>query len=182
MELALVVMAPLSGDGRERSHAAVARRTLNAGYVVETIDLVTEAVTPAMSRSERVHYETATPILDPLLETHAALVARTKVMVFVFPTEWWTPPPVLQAWLERTFVPGVAFRLDERNRLRPNLSALRAIVGITTHRRPEVLADGGDGARRILLRTMRLNAPRRVRTEWITEPDESGIERLLSKL
>ena len=177
-----MVTAPLSDDGRERSHAAVARRTLSASYVVETVDLVAEAVTPAMSRSERLHYETATPILDPLLETHADLVARAEVMVFVFPTAWWTPPPVLQAWLERTFVPGVAFRLDERNRLRPNLSSLRAIVGITTHRRPGVLADGGDGARRILLRTMRLNAPRRVRTEWLTDPDEAGIEHLLGKL
>lgn len=182
MELALVVMAPLSDDGRERSHAAVARRALNASYVVETIDLDAESVTPAMSRSERVHYETPTPILDPLIETHAALVVRAKVMVFVFPTAWWTPPPLLQAWLERTFVPGVAFRLDERNRLRPNLSSLRAIVGITTHRRPEVIADGGDGSRRILLRTMRLNAPRRVRTEWMIEPDEVAIERLLGKL
>lgn len=177
-----MVTAPLSDDGRERFHAAVARRSLSASYVVETIDLVTEAVTPAMSRSERLHYETATPILDPLLETHAEMVARAEVMVFVFPTAWWTPPPVLQAWLERTFVPGVAFRLDERNRLRPNLSSLRAIVGITTRRRPAVLADGGDGARRILLRTMRLNAPRRVRTEWLTDPDETEIEGLVRKL
>lgn len=182
MELALVVVAALSADDRERHHASVARRALRSSHVVETIDLVAEGVTPAMSRAERLRYETDGPIIDPLIEAHATLVTRAEVMVFVFPTAWWTPPQVMQAWLERTFVPGVAFVLDDRNRIRPNLSSLRAIVGITTQSRPNVLADGGDGARRILLRTMRLNAPRRVRTEWLVDAADTKIEQTLGKL
>ncbi|MDX1448439.1 MAG: NAD(P)H-dependent oxidoreductase [Acidimicrobiia bacterium] len=180
MELALVIVAA-SEDGPEHHRAGVARRALAASHVVDTIDLVAEEVTPAMSRSERLHYETSTPLLDQTIETHADLVSRAATLVFVFPTVWWTPPPVLQAWLERTFVPGVAFQLDERHRLRPNLHALRAIVGITSHYHPEVMADGGDGARRILLRTMRLNAPRRIRTGWLVDPDDAQIDAELGK-
>lgn len=182
MELALLVVAPLSEDGREVAHARVARRALAARYVVETIDLVAEGVTPAMSRSERIHYESPDPILDPAITAYAELVGRAAIMTFVFPTRWWSPPPILKAWMERVLVPGVAFVLDDRHRVRPNLRNLRAIVGVTTREHPEAIADGGDGARRMLLRTMRLNVPRRVRTEWLVEPDEPTIATRIGRL
>ena len=95
-------------------------------------------------------------------------------------------PSWLQAskppWIERTFVPTVAFVLDARNRVRPNLRTLRAIAGVTTHAHPDVIADGGDGARRMLLRTLRLNAPRRVRTEWLLDPDSAQIADRIGRL
>jgi putative NADPH-quinone reductase len=182
VDLALVVIAPLSADERELRHAAAVRQALQPSMVVETIDLVTEGVTPAMSRTERLRYHSDTPVVDPQIETHADLVARASLMAFVFPTEWWSPPPVLKAWIERTFVPGIAFVLDEQNRVRPHLTELRTIVGVTTRRRPELIANGGDGARRLLLRTMRLNVPRRVRSEWLIDPDEATITARVGRL
>lgn len=182
MDLALVVVAPLSEDGRELAHAHTVRRVLRSRRIVETIDLVSEGVVPAMSRTERLLYETSSPIVDPIIEVHAELVARAEMMVFVFPTRWWSPPPVVKAWMERTFVPGVAFVLDSRNRVRPNLRQLRVVAGITTQQHPEAIAEGGDGARRMLLRTMRLNAPRRVRTEWLIDPTETEITERIGRL
>lgn len=182
MDLALLAVAPLSEDGRELSHAKAARRALSSKYVVETIDLVAEGVTPAMSRSERIHYESSEPIIDPTLATHADLVTRARVLAFVFPTSWWAPPPVVKAWMERVLVPGVAFVLDDHNRVRPKLRDLRAIVGITTHERPELIAGGGDGARRMLLRTMRVNVPRRVRTVWLVDPTDDTIADRIGRL
>lgn len=182
MDLALLVMAPTSPDGRELHHAQTARLSLRHNFIVETIDLMAENVTPAMSRTERLRYQSGDPVVDPAIGVHTELVARADAMVFVFPTRWWTPPPVLKAWIERVFLPDVAFVLDDRHRVRPNLRQLRAVVGITTHSHPEVIAGGGDGARRMLLRTMRLNAPRRVRTDWLVDPDDSAIARRMSRL
>lgn len=182
MDLALVVVAPLSPDGREIRHAQIVRRVLGKSRVVETIDLVAEGVTPAMSRTERLRYETDEPIVDSVIAGHAALVVRAETMVFVFPTQWWSAPPVLKAWMERTFVPGVAFTLDSKRRVRPSLGQLRALAGVTTHERPDAIAEGGDGARRMLLRTMRLNAPRRVRNEWLVDADEATIEARIGSL
>lgn len=182
MDLALVVVAPLTSDGRELEHAQTVRHALREKRIVETIDLVKEGVVPAMSRTERLRYETGDPIVDPAIAVHADLVTRAEVIVFVFPTRWWSPPPVLKAWLERTFVPNVAFVLDARNRVRPNLRNLRAIAGVTTHAHPEVIADGGDGARRMLLRSLRLNVPRRVRTEWLVDPDRDHITDKIGRL
>ena len=182
MDLALVVVAPLSADGRELEHAQTVRHALRENRIVETVDLVSEGVVPAMSRTERLRYERGEPIVDPMIAVHADLVARAEVIVFVFPTRWWCPPPELKAWIERTFVPNVAFVLDERNRVRPNLRNLRAIAGVTTHAHPDVIADGGDGARRMLLRTLRLNAPRRVRTEWLLDPANAQITDRIARL
>lgn len=182
MDLALVVVAPVSPDGRELEHARLIRHALADARLVETIDLVAERVVPAMSRTERLRYETAEPIVDPLISSHAELVARAAALVFVFPTKWWAPPPILTAWIERTFVPTIAFVLDDQNRVRPNLRHLRAVAGVTTHAHPRVIADGGDGARRVLLRSLRLNAPRRVRTEWLVDPDPATLRRRMSRL
>ena len=177
----MLVVAPTSPDGRELQHAQAARLALRPNFIVETIDLVAENVTPAMSRTERLRYQSGDPVVDPAIGVHTELVARADAMVFVFPTRWWTPPPVLKAWIERVFVPDVAFVLDD-HRVRPNLRQLRAVVGITTHAHPEVIGHGGDGARRMLLRTMRLNAPRRVRTDWLVDPDDAVISKRLSRL
>jgi NAD(P)H dehydrogenase (quinone) len=182
VDLALLVVAPLSSDERELRHAQAARQALAPRHVVETIDVVAEGITPAMSRTERLHYETAAPIVDAHLEIHAGMVRRANVMVFVFPTRWWTPPQVLEAWIERVFVPDVAFVLDERRRVRPHLTELRAVAGVTSHHHPDAIARAGDGARRMLIRTMRLNAPRRVRTEWLVDPAEDEIERKIGAL
>lgn len=182
MDLAVIVVAPLSPDGRELHHAHTVRRTLAPRHIVETIDLVAEGTVPAMSRAERFLYESPDPIVDPLVAAHAGMVARANKMVFVFPTGWWMPPPVLKAWIERVFVPGVAFVLDSKNKVRPNLRELRAVAGVTTHARPDAIDRGGDGARRLLLRSVRLNAPRRVRTAWLVDPDDATITHRIGRL
>jgi NAD(P)H dehydrogenase (quinone) len=182
VDLAVVVVAPLSPDGRELTRARVVVGALRDRYVVEPIDLVAEDFTAAMSRTERLRYDGPDPIVSPDVETHAGLVRRASILAFVFPTPWWGPPPVLKAWLERVFVPGVAFELDEQSRLRPRLHSLRAVAGVTTHRRPEAIRDAGDGARRMLLRTMRLNAPRRVRTGWMVDPTDEMLARWFARL
>lgn len=182
MDRALVVVAATSADLRERAHGASVEAALQERYEVTIIDLVAEGITPAMSRTERAAYHTDDPIQDPTLAGHARLVMGAAALVFVFPTEWWTPPAVLQAWVERVFVPGVSFVLDRRHRVAPNLTRLTALGGVTTHRRPEAIARGGDGARRMLVRTIRLNAPRRVRTAWVTDPKRDVILARIGRL
>lgn len=178
VSLAVVVVAPLSPDGRELTHANTIRATLERRHEVATIELTD--VTP-MSRSERLAYETPSPILDLTVAAHAEVISMAEVLVFVFPVRWWTPPPAMTAWLERVFVPGVAFVLHG-GRVRPNLGRLRAIAGVVTHSRPDAAAAVGDGARRMVLRTLRLNAPGRVRTAWFVDPERTALERGMRSL
>lgn len=166
---ALIVLAAALDDDRHRSAAAAAVEALSARYRVEVIDLVASGFAPAMSAAERRAYHEAEPILDPEVRRYADLIVESTVLVFVYPTAWWSPPPVLKAWLERVLVPGVGFVFDDRNHVRPNLRNLRAIVGVTSYSQPRRLRRaGGDGGRHMLHRALRLNVPRRVRRLWIT--------------
>jgi NAD(P)H dehydrogenase (quinone) len=91
------------------------------------------------------------------------------VFVFVYPTTLTTVPALLRGWLERVFVPGVAFVLDERtNKVRPGLTGVRRIIGIATYEdsRWSVLRERDNG-RRMLLRALRLNTGIRTRTGWV---------------
>lgn len=181
MESALVVVAS-SPDGEERHHASVAEGLLSTRYEVTVLDLVRLGVATAMTATERRAYHSDQPIVDPLIADHARRVADATAILFVFPTAWWTPPPVLKAWVERTFVPGVSFVIDDRSRLAPALTRLRAVGGITRQERPGEIRRGGDGARRMLLRTLRLNARGRVRTAWVVDPTDDAIRRGLGRM
>ena len=133
-----------------------------------TLDLYALGFAPAMTPAEREAYDTDQPLIDPLAAEHARLVQRAQMLVFVYPTWWSGPPAILRGWLERVFVPGIAFRFDARGKVRPALTNVREIVGISTYGSPrrfvKLLNDGG---RRMLTRALRLNCGWRTWTTWL---------------
>lgn len=154
-------------------HALAARAGIGlraAGHDVVVIDLYAEGVRPAMSAEEHHAYNhTEAPILDPLIEAHAALVQRAEALVFVYPTWWSGLPAILKGWLERVMVPGVGFTLDPRTRkVRPGLRQMRHLVGISTYGSPRgYVRLVNDNGRRIITRALRLSCGRHVRTRWL---------------
>jgi putative NADPH-quinone reductase len=166
----LAVHAHPSPDSFNRALFDTACRTLRApGHDVTAIDLYEEGFRAEMSPAELAAYHTERPICSADVERHAALVRRSDVLLFVYPTWWMGLPAILKGWLDRVLVPGVAFHLDPRtNRVRPGLGHVRRIVGITTYgsRRGYVSAMT-DGGRRTLLRALRMLAPWGRRTTWL---------------
>lgn len=167
---ALVVVAHPCHDSF--CHAAAERAIAGltaAGHAVTTIDLYEAGFRTAMSREERVAYESDDPISDPQVAEHAELLLRSEILVFVYPTWWSGLPAILKGWLERVMVPGVGFTLDERtNRVRPGLGHVRRIVGISTYGSPRLAVTFvNDNGRRVLTRALRLACGLRTRTEWL---------------
>lgn len=176
--------------------ADATRRGLErGGHDVTTLDLYRLGFAPAMSREERAAYHEADPLIDPMTAEHAALVQAADALVFVYPTWWSGPPAVLKGWLERVLVPGVAFRFDARGKIRPALTNIRRIVGISTYGSPWLLVKLlNDGGRRMLRRTLWLSCGWRTRTSWLglysvdTLEDEArgafvdGVEHALGRL
>lgn len=139
-----------------------------AGHDVDVVDLYAAGFRAAMSAAERVAYETDEPILDPQVAEHADLVRRAELLVFVYPTWWSGLPAILKGWLERVMVPGVGFRFDADGRVRPGLTHVRRIVGISTYGSPRpYVAAINDNGRRTLTRTLRLSCGWRARTAWL---------------
>ena len=91
-----------------------------------------------------------------------------EALVFVYPTWWSTMPAILKGWLERVMVPGVGFVFDEQQRVRPGLTNIRQLVGISTYGSPRwYVAAMHDNGRRTLMRALRLNMGLLTRRTWL---------------
>jgi NAD(P)H dehydrogenase (quinone) len=168
MQVALVVAHP---DPESFSHAIAATAVAGlkrAGHDVTVLDLYEEEFAAAMTRDERLAYHGDRPILDPMVERHAGIVKDAEVLIFVYPTWWSTMPAILKGWLERVMVPGVGFVFDEKQRVRPGLTNIRRLVGISTYGAPRwYVAALHDNGRRTLMRALRLNMGRLARRTWL---------------
>jgi NAD(P)H dehydrogenase (quinone) len=187
----LVVFAhPDPGSLCGAAAQAVVRGLEAGGKTVTFVDLYAEGFRAAMSVDERLAYESPVPIIDPVIERHAALVSQCDALLLVYPTWNMGMPAILKGWVERVFVPGVGFRLDpETNRIVGGLGHIHRFVGVSTYGSPQwVVRIVADGGRRLLGRCLRAMCPHtRSRTSWfglygLNRPDEAEIVAFLGDL
>ncbi len=149
-------------DGFEGSDPAVdtAVATLEAnGHVVHVIDLAGEGFRAHMTTEERrLYHEEGQNLLDPQAAAAAELLHRVEAVLFCCPHVTFGLPARMKGFLDRVFIPGVAFTFDEAEKLVPKLRHIRR-VGLIT-RSPHdatTIRRARDGARRYVLWTVRLN-------------------------
>ncbi len=134
---------------------------------VTAIRLADEKFITALSKAERVAFETSSPLIDDDTRRHAELIKKAEALVFVYPTWWSGLSAQLKGWLERVFVLGVAFRINANGKIRPNLQNVRHIIGVSTYGSPwryvKLINDNG---RRTLTRALRMSTGLRTRTMW----------------
>lgn len=168
MQVVIVLAHPNADSFGHALATRAAAGARAAGHSVEVLDLYALGVAAAMSPAEHAAYHGDTPLLDPLLVEHAALVKAADALVFVYPTWWSSVPAILKGWLERVMVPGVAFVFNAKGKVRPGLTNVRRIVGISTYGSPRVYVKFvNDNGRRTLTRALRLNTGLRTRRSWL---------------
>jgi putative NADPH-quinone reductase len=114
--------------------AAVAGLTA-AGHSVEQRDLYAERFDPVLSTHQRgVYFEETSNAAG--LEDHVTALRRAEALVLVYPTWWFGMPAMLKGWLDRVWLPGVAFRLGGPKALLPLLTGIRKIAVVTTYGSP----------------------------------------------
>lgn len=166
---AVVIVAHPCADSFTQALAARATTGLRAaGHHVDVVDLYGIGFRAAMTREERQAYHSDTPIIDPMVDEHAAILKRAHTLVFVYPTWWGGLPAVLKGWLERVMVPGVGFVLDERTgKVKPGLTNVRRLVGISTYGSPRTYVKlVNDNGRRTVNRALRISCHPLARTRW----------------
>ncbi len=138
------------------------------GHHVDMIDLLDSSFEPVMTSTERRAYLSDQPISDPTVQHYAELVSQAELLIFVYRSRLTTMPPAIKGWLEKVLVPGVAFHFDAHGKVRPSLTQVQRIVGITAYN------DGWfavrrqfDAGRRTITRALRLNTGWRTRTQWL---------------
>jgi len=165
----VVVLAHPNSDSF--SHAIADRASAGlrgAGHEVQVLDLYALGFRAAMSLDDHVAYHGDHPAIDPMVADHGALVLGADALVFVYPTWWSSLPAILKGWLERVMLPGVAFVFNDNGKVRPGLTNVRRIVGISTYGSPRSYVRLiNDNGRRTLTRALRLNTGLRTRTSWL---------------
>lgn len=169
MRTVLVVAHPNPAAFTRAVAAAAERGLRTAGHDVTVLDLAAEGFRAAMSADERRAYHSGSPVIDPMVAAHVEQVRGAEALVFVYPTWWSSMPAVLKGWLERVMVEGVAFRFDSKGKVRPALTHVRRVTGISTYGSPwRYVRLVNDNGRRTLTRALRLSTGLRTRRRWMS--------------
>jgi putative NADPH-quinone reductase len=166
---ALVVLAHPCQDSFTHSVAQAAVRGLsNGGHTVDLLDLYAEGFVPSMSTEERRAYHSDDPVVDEQVQQHIDRMLAAELLVFVYPTWWSGLPAMVQGWLQRVMVPGVGFVFDDEGKVRPGLTHVRRIVGVSTYGSPWWYVKAvNDNGRRVLTRALRMSCGWTTRCTWI---------------
>jgi NAD(P)H dehydrogenase (quinone) len=153
----------------ESFHGAIRARALGglarAGHVVDLLDLYAEGFDPVLSAAGRRDYHD-TALNRAGIEDYARRLRAAEGLVVQFPVWSFGPPAMLKGFVDRTFVPGVAFDISDPGRVRRMLGS-RRLAGITTYGRPWTRALAvGDPPKRWVTRYLRLMGRGFVRTDY----------------
>jgi len=123
----------------ESFHAAIRKEALaglaEAGHTVDLCDLYAENFNPVLSVEERREYHDVGPNQRTVTE-YVRRLRETDALICQFPVWSFGPPAMLKGWMDRLFMPGVAFDLSDPSSVKPLLANLKRIAGITTYGRP----------------------------------------------
>ena len=177
----LLVVDPIRDDcGFVREVADAATSGLQrVGHHVDVVDLGARRYSPVMSAADRRAYFSDDPLICSETAESAALVKRADSLVFVYPSTLSTVSPGLKGWIDRTFVPGVAFTLGDRTGSRRGLSNIRHLTGIAVYDESRLdVWRQGDNGRRLIRRNIRLCGGLRTRSHWIAMYECAGADDL----
>lgn len=129
----LVVLAHPLPDSYAAALARNIVETLEAHrHRVDLLDLYAENFDPRLTAAERASYMTA----DYDSSAVSSLIARLQAadgLILVFPQWWFNLPAILKGFIDRVFVPGVAFdHAADGGRLIPRLDHVRTFWAVTT--------------------------------------------------
>lgn len=129
-------------------------------------------------------YFTDVPILDAGVARHAEAVRQCDGLVFVYSSIASSLPPAMKGWLDRVLVPGVSFVMED-GKLRGGLGHVRVLAGIAVHGESRAtIRRHRDLGRRMLMRSLRSCAPKRLRTAWLAlyEPELDDTKRFAGEV
>ncbi|MGP6086261.1 NAD(P)H-dependent oxidoreductase [Antarctobacter jejuensis] len=126
MHVRLVTAHPLP-DSLTHRFAANLRADLEARrHSVDMLDLYAAGFDPVLTAEERARY------YGPPFPDQTGL-QDLDGLILVFPTWWFGLPAILKGWIDRTFLPGVAYQhAGDGGALKPALPRLRSVLAVTT--------------------------------------------------
>lgn len=132
MTRALVLFAhPCPESFSAALHQTVVQGLESKGWDVDDCDLNAEGFSPVLTEAERRGYHEEPENIGPVQE-YVDRVRAAQALVMVFPVWNFGYPAILKGFLDRVFLPGVSFRLED-GKVKPNLTHIRKLVAVTTY-------------------------------------------------
>ena len=139
-------------------HRTVVDTLRKQGHEVDDCDLYAERFDPVLSYEERASYHDV-PANRRRVETYVRRLEAAEGLILVFPVWNFGFPAILKGFLDRVFLPGVSFRLED-GRVRPRLTQIRRLAAVTTYGADRLRAWlAGDPPRRLVMRVLRATFP-----------------------
>ena len=164
MTRALVLFAhPCPESFSAALHARVVGTLERRGWQVDDCDLNAENFQPVLTETERRGYHDD-PANIAAVRPYVQRLRAADALVMVFPVWNFGYPAILKGFLDRVFLPGVSFRLEDGT-VRPNLTHIRRLAAVTTYGGTRVRALlAGDPPRHCVTRAVRhVCRPRKMR-------------------
>lgn len=159
MKVLVVAAHPVETSFVAALHERAVTVLRDGGHEVDDCDLYAEGFDPVLSRQDRVDYHDTTADRSRV-QPYIARLSRADALLFVHPVWNFGPPAILKGFLDRVFLPGVAFTISPDGNLGPQLTNIQRYGVVCTYgasRLAAILA--GDPPRRFMRRGMRGYVP-----------------------
>jgi len=140
------------------------------GHDVDLLDLYAEGFDPVLREGEWLDYiHNPARSISGVMAEHVLRIERAEGLVFVFPTWFFGLPAMLKGWLDRAWLPGVAFDIPPNGGVaRSRLRRIRFLATVTTTGLPWLaLQVLGFPGQRTITRGIRVGLAARCRHLWL---------------
>jgi NAD(P)H dehydrogenase (quinone) len=136
MKVHVIYAHPVDESFSAGIHRTVVETLIRSGHEVRDLDLYAFGFDPALTPRERIDYHTP-GLNEAPVRDHVEDLRWAEALVFLFPTWWYGMPAILKGYLDRVWLPGVAFHLPvDGGRIQPGLTNIRRLAAVTTHGSP----------------------------------------------
>ena len=167
MRVLVIFCHPSPNSFNAALHAQVLAGLRERGHEVDDCDLYGEGFDPVLRAEHLAQYHEVPANRQPV-QGYVDRVLRAQALVLVFPVWNFGLPAMLKGFFDRVLLPGVSFDMSDPKHIRPGLTHLRHVVGVTTYGVARWRAWWlGDAPRAIVKRLMRRLTDGRARIEYL---------------
>ena len=133
MRALVVYCHPRAGSFTKAGCDLVVEKLEAAGAEIRVSDLYAEGFDPVLSAEDHEGYEIC-PDNCVRVSKDVENLRWCDTLIFVYPTWWYGLPAILKGWLDRVFLPDVAFLMPspERKGIHPGLQHIKRLGVFTT--------------------------------------------------
>jgi NAD(P)H dehydrogenase (quinone) len=132
MKVLVIFAHPVETSFVASLHRTVVDSLRRAGHEVDDCDLYAEGFDPVLSRQDRVDYHDIS-INQRRIAPYVERLKAAEALVFVYPVWNFGFPAILKGYLDRVWVPGVAFDLNDRGGLTFTLRHVKKLGAVCTY-------------------------------------------------